>query len=866
MRLHRSLAAVRFLSLLTAQAQMPDPAMELARQTLAKLTLEEKVSLCHGNSTMTINALPRVGLNEEFAMSDGPHNVRPDLDRRTFSQAGRKDDHSTSLPALSALAATWDVTLAARHGQVIGQEARARGKDMMLGPGVNIARTPLCGRNWEYLGEDPALAAALCVPMIRAIQSNGVAACVKHFALNNQELQRKSVDVEVDERTLREIYLPAFEAAVRQAGVLTVMSAYNQFRGDFCSHNDYLNNHILKGEWGFQGFVVTDWGGMHDTVQAALGGTDVEMNSGNAIRYFTEPLCDAVRSGKLPESVVADKALRVLYVMARLGKLGHAPRAAGTRNTQEHQQTARDIATAAIVLLKNSDNVLPLDPSGVKRVLVIGKNAVTKHCTLGGSAEGKPPYEITPLDGIRQRLGGSAEVTWSPFPGSDGEKNFAAIPESVLNTFDTTAKDAGIAIKAWRAEYFNNTSLEGAPAFSGFDRGLDFDWKQAAPRPGVHSNPFSARWTAKLIAPETGAYIFSIKCDDGARLLVDGKPVVESWKAGKPRTLTGEITLTAGTEYEVRAEFFKATGNATFALKWETPLDRSEALAALQERARLADAVLLITGNEHGHGQAMESEGADRPNLQLPAGHDQAIAALLPCNPRTVVVNLSGSPVAMPWRNEARAVVQTWFAGQEAGSALAAVLFGDANPSGKLPFTWPVKLADSPAHALNNYNGEKVNYAEGLLVGYRWFDKKGLEPLFPFGHGLAYTSFRYGSPKLSRTAFRPGETITVSVDLTNTGPRAGAEVVQLYVRDPQPKLEKAVRELKRFAKVLLQPGETQTITLPLAARDFAYFDAAGHQWKADAGGYVIEVGASSRDLRGTTRLELAETFTEPVKP
>jgi len=843
----------------------PDNAMKLARQALAMLSLEEKGSLCRGNSTMTINAIPRIGLSEEFTMSDGPHNVRPDLDRMTFNQTGSKDDHSTSLPSLSALAATWDVSLAERHGQVIGQEARDRGKDMMLGPGVNIVRTPLCGRNWEYLGEDPALAAALCVPMIQAIQSNGVAACVKHFAVNNQELKRTSVDVDVDERTLREIYLPAFEAAVKQAGVLTVMSAFNQLRGEYCSHNDYLNNRILRDEWGFKGLVVTDWGGMHDTLKAALGGTDVEMNAGDSIRYFTQPLLDAVRAGTLPESIVDDKALHVLYVMAAIGKFGNVPRATGARNTSEHQQIARDIAESSIVLLKNSANMLPLDPSSLKNVLVIGKIADTRHCTLGWSAEGKPPYEITPLDGIRQRLGSSVEVIWVPFPGSDQQRNFIAIPESVLNTFDTTAKDVGIAIKAWRAEYFSNVSLEGAPAFAGFDRVLDFDWKNAAPKPGVTSNQFSARWTVKLIAPESGNYTFNIKFDGGARLLVNDKPVIMSRKARKSLELSGEVALTAGTEYNVRAEFSAEVDSPSFALKWETPLNRSESIAVLKEKARAADAVVLITGNEHGHGRAMECEGADRPNMKLPSGHDEAIAALLPCNPRTVVVNLSGSPVEMPWVNDANVIVQTWFAGQEAGKAFASVLFGDVNPSGKLPFTFPVKLEDSPAHALDNYNGEKVNYAEGLLVGYRWFDKKDIEPLFPFGHGLSYTSFRYGSLQLSRTAFKPEESVEVSVDITNTGKRAGTEVVQLYVSDSQPKVEKAVRELKQFARVMLQPGETKSVTLPLRPRDLAYFDVAGHRWKADAGEYVLEVGASSRDLRSKAVVRLERLFSEVVK-
>ncbi|HEY5793058.1 MAG TPA: glycoside hydrolase family 3 C-terminal domain-containing protein, partial [Chthoniobacterales bacterium] len=701
-----------------AAAQSPDPAMEQAKAILAKMTLEEKVSLCHGNSTMAIGAIPRVGIMEEFTMSDGPHNVRPELARDTFQSAGRDDDHSTSLPPLSTLAATWDVGMAARFGDVIGKEARDRGKDMMLGPGVNIVRTPVCGRNFEYLGEDPALAAAMGVALIQAMQANDIAACVKHFAANNQELNRRGVNAEIDERTLREIYLPAFEAAVKEGGVLTVMSGYNKFRGEFCSHNGYLNNQILRDQWGFKGFVVSDWGGLHGTLEGALGGTDVEMNAGRAIRYFNQPLLDAVKAGQVPESLIDDKALRVLYVMAKTHKLDGEPREKGARNTPEHQRAAREIAEASIVLLKNDRPLLPLDAGSLKSVLVMGKPAIEKHAATGGSSEGKPPYEITPLEGLKKRLGPGVKVSYLPLSANERGFNVTEIPASAIRTFDTEIQDAGLAIPAWRAEYFNNPSLEGAPAATGFDRKLDFNWGSEPPRKGIPADKFSARWTAKIAAPETGVYTLRAAGDDGFRVFVDGKTVIDNWNYPRQPEAAVEVALEAGREYEFRVEYFDDLREAAFNLQWQLPSDRGSDLAQVKALAEKAGAVLLFTGAGH----VLESEGGDRPDMKLPAGQDEAIAAVLGVNPRAVVINFSGSPMEMPWIDQAPAVVQYWFSGQEGGSALASVLFGDVNPSGKLPVTFPVKLADSPAHALGNYNDKSVNYAEGIFVGYRWFD------------------------------------------------------------------------------------------------------------------------------------------------
>jgi beta-glucosidase len=671
-----------------------DPAEILANQLLAKLTVEQKISLCHGDGTMTINAIPEIGLNDEFCMSDGPNAVRRDVNKFDFaSPPGRdpKRDESTALPRLVALAATFNRNLGKKFGEVIGEEARDRGKDMMLGPGVNMVRTPLCGRDMEYLGEDPYLSGQMAVQDILGIQSKDVAACVKHFALNNQEMNRGKVDVEVDDRTLHEIYLPAFEAAVRDGHVLTVMGAYNKVRGKWCCESDLLLNQILKKSWSFPGFVVSDWGATHGTASFALGGLDVEMDSGNKIHFFNQPLLAAVQSGQVPMSVLDDKARRVLYVMAKIHKLDGQPRAAGSRNTPEHQAIAQQIAEESIVLLKNDRNILPLDPAKTRTVLMIGENATATTSYGGGSSQGKPPFEVTPEQGMARLLGPNSEI-------------------------------------------------------------------------------------------KTAAY------------------------GGK--------------------------------------IDPS-ALAAM---AKTCDAVFFFTGDKMGRGPNREAEGGDRPNLDQPPGTTEALTAVLTARPDTVVINESGAPVAMPWVDRAPTLVQYWFSGMEGGTALARVLFGQVNPSGKMPVSFPRQLQDSPAHALGNYNPDQVNYAEGVLMGYRWFDAKNIEPLFPFGFGLSYTTFRLDHLQLDKAAIKIGDSLHVTATVSNAGKVAGAQVVQLYVGDASASVARPPHELKGFEKVMLQPGETKTVTFTLDPRAFSYWDVKTDHWKIDPGQFSIFVGDSSRNL------------------
>ena len=836
-----SLAAVVF-----ADTVSDDAALDEARKILATLTIEEKAMLTGGSGTMSM-AVPKC--DREWIFSDSSHTVRTDMERWTWDYT-RKRYPATVLPTLSALAATWNRDLAAAFGHVIGEEARARGKDQMLGPGVNIMRDPRCGRNWEYLTEDPCLAAKLIVPEIRAIQSHGVAATVKHFCLNNQELDRNNVDTICDERTLNEIYLPAFEAAVVDAGAWCVMTAYNKVDGDWCSENAFLQRGILRDRWHFPGMIVTDWGGAHTTVKSALNGGGVEMNRGQDIRYFTNPkaktypLADAVRKGEVPEAVLDEMALHTLWTMAKTKFFRPEEREKGSCNTPEHQKTAREIGEEAIVLLKNDNGVLPLDPNKTAKIVVVGKLADTRATLKGWSAEGNPPYEITPLGGLKEYFarGRGVEIVQLPLVAADNANRVHDVIESSIGTFDTSAKDAGMSVRAWEVSYFDNTkSTDGTPVKTGFARQPGLDIGEAAPFEGMNAANFAVRWHTRLAAPESGDYTFSVDMDHrgGTTIVLDGEVL---GKASECDTVTAQKRLEAGKVYDFSVTYEGDTGVHRMKFGWRLPSE-SGSLEDVREAAKTADAVLVFTGTEVGHGQALECEGGDRPNLKLPEGHDAAIATLLSWNiPNLVVITHSGAPLELPWADAAATILHQPYLGQEAGRALARVLFGDVNPSGRLPCTWPRKLADTPVEQRGTYTAARSVYNEGVFVGYRWYDAKGIKPLFPFGYGLSYTTFAYDKAEVSVLECADGPSVKVHVGIANTGKRAGKETVQLYVAPVNPKIVRPVKELKDFAKVALAPGEAATIEFELGPRDFAYWDVVTHSWRVDAGEYEIIVG------------------------
>lgn len=723
-------------SISTVSAQTPvymddaQPIEARVKDALSRMTLEEKVALCHAQSKFSSAGVPRLGIPELW-MSDGPHGVRAEINWNDWGYANWTNDSITAFPALTCLAATWNPDMSAKYGKAIGEEARYREKDVLLGPGVNIYRTPMNGRNFEYMGEDPYLASVMCVPYIQELQKNGVAACVKHYALNNQELWRGHIDVNLSDRALHEIYLPAFKAAVEEGGAWSIMGAYNKIRGQHACHNDFTLNKILKGDWKFDGCVITDWGGAHDTYEAAVNGLDIEMGSyTNGLTsesvftyndyYLANPYLQMLKDGKVPMSTIDDKASRILRLIFRTAMNRQKPY--GSVATEEHYAAAREIGNEGIVLLKNAPVVkkgaplLPIDAAKYQNILVVGDNAVRLLNQGGGSSELKVKDMVSPLDGLRAAYGDKVAYA----------KGYAA----------------------------------GRPMYG--------------------------------------------RADEIPQNVVDSL--------------------------------------------------RAEAV----EMAKKADLVVLVGGLNKNHFQ--DCEGGDRLEYGLPFGQDELIEALLGVNKNLVLVLLSGNAVEMPWVSRVPAIVQGWYLGSMGGKSLADILSGAVNPSGKLPFSFPAKLTDCGAHAFDelSYPGDSIKqeYKEDILVGYRWHDTKKIPALFPFGHGLSYTTFTYGKPVASAKTMAADGTLTVTVAVKNTGSIAGKEIVQLYVGDDKCSVLRPVKELKHFAKVALAPGEEKSVTFTLTPDDLKFYDEASAAWKYEPGKFKAYVCASSADVRGIVSFEM----------
>ncbi len=705
-----------FSALLIVGCQQPvveEPSVDVEVQIdslLAQMTLAEKVNMIHASSSFTSGGVERLGI-PELIMSDGPHGVRHEHGR-DWAKDTNVADSSTYLPVTTALAATWNADLGYKFGTVLGSEANFRGKDVILGPGVNIIRSPLNGRNFEYLTEDPYLNACMAVGYVKGVQEQGVAASIKHYIANTLEYHREQVNVEMSERALREIYLPAYKAAVEEANVLTVMAAYNKFRGIYVAHNGYLLDDILRDEIGFEGLVVSDWNAVKNTMGAVNVGLDIEMGTdlimpederdyGNF--HMGDTVVTLVNQGLVDEAVVDAKVRRILRVMFRIHKFGERP--PGAYNTPAHQAIAREIADEAIVLLKN-DNVLPLQKDNIKNLAVVGANAVHKHAGAGGSSQIKAYYEVTPLEGLQNLLGDAVAIDYAPGY--------------------TIARDGGT--------------------------------------------------NAQLIAEAVNS-------------------------------VTG------------------------------------------------ADAAIYIGGGVHGYTDDWndnfhDAEVLDKPDMYLPFGQDALIQAVLEANPNTLIVLFGGGPVDMrAWKQDARGILQVWYPGMEGGNALADILFGVINPSGKLPMTFPEKLEDSPAHSVAQYPDENllIDHKEDIFVGYRYFDTYEVEPAFAFGHGLSYTSFDYSNLAVDQK----DAVVTLSLDVSNTGQMAGADVVQVYVKDDESALERPDKELKAFQKVVLEPGASTRVTVELGEDAFKYYDETQKQWVLEPGTFTLAIGRSSRDIRLT---------------
>ncbi|GAA0784073.1 MULTISPECIES: glycoside hydrolase family 3 C-terminal domain-containing protein [Pseudomonadati] len=804
---------------------------------LPLLTLAEKVSLIHAAGKFHIPAIERLGIHEMW-MSDGPHGVRYEIDRNSWAPAGWTNDYSTYLPPLTAVAASWDENMASLHGNVLGAEARHRNKDLILGPGVNLARLPLYGRNFEYMGEDPFLAARLVVPAVKAIQANDVGATVKHFALNTQELNRTGVNANPDERTLREVYLPAFEAAVKQANVHAIMGAYNEFRGTNANQSKHLVKTILKGEWGYQGVLLTDWNVDINTYDAAMNGLDIEMGTDVASfdEYFmAKPLLAMINDGKIPVSVLDDKVARILRVQLSIGMMDKQ-RLSGERNTDSHRQDARTIATNGVVLLKNDNQILPLQASKVHNLLVLGPNADKRHGFGGGSSEVKALYEMTPLDGLKAKLGDKVNITLMRPAGSQ----FMPIPNDYLTTRHWTGTPS------WQINYYQDAAMSQLASES---------WI-ADPQFDAKGQNQSVEIKANIKPMATGNHSFNIKADGQVALFINDKPLITPSKAQSNKIMSTSMSLVAGENYAVSLRYY---GDKQATLGWETPNSlynsESEYLAA----AKKADAVIYFGGLSH----ADDRESIDRPNMVLPGQQDEVISKLLSANPNTIVMMIGGSAVEMPWANKAKALLWGWYGGMEAGNAYADILFGDANPSGKMPITLPKKLTDTAPIALNDYNAETSLYSEGVFIGYRWFEQQHIAPEFPFGHGLSYSQFNYADMRISSASMSGDTPLTVSVNITNTSHVDGAEVVQLYLRDVDSSVPRPIKELKGFNKVWLKAGETQTAQFILTQRDLSFWDVKSNNWLAESGEFEIMLGASVADIKLSTKFNYLTSSRNP---
>jgi len=784
---------------------------------LGKLTVDEKIALISGPDWMHTAAVERLGI-PALKFSDATAGVRcwgP----------------STAYPAPVALAATWDADLAREMGRAIGRDARARGVNVVLGPGVNICREAQCGRNFEYMGEDPRLASVMAVNYIRGMQSEGVAACVKHFAVNEEETERGSMNMIVSRRALEEIYLPPFRAAIEQGGAWTAMCAYNKVNGAWCSANDFLLTDEMRKQWHFQGVMMSDWGAAHDTRGDLNAGLDLEMDGKPRIFYNADAIKPLLASGAVSRTTLDEHVRRILRLIVAMGFMDRDQTDASIpQDDPANEAVAQKVASEGIVLLRNAGSLLPLDRAKVKHVVVMGPNAQEAAIGGGGSAWVTPFSKLSVFDGIRGVAGPGVEVDCIS-PATD-----RLYQEAVFQP--ATGQGTGLS-----AEYFSNPDLSGAPLVQRVDRTVNFEWNDAEAVPGISStSAFSARWKGTLTAPESGRYVFAVSSDDGSRVFLDDRKILDMWSNHPVKHKEIEMDLVKGETHRLRVEYYNARWNALMQFGW----GREGLTPAQQALIAKADAVIYAGGLK----ASIEHEGSDRTWV-APPSQTEELQQVLALNPRVVLAVNAGANLGFGDVGEkVPALLWCWYPGQNGNTELAKILFGDTDPSGHLPDTFEKRFEDAPAFGNfpgDEANGGSVNLAEGIYVGYRWYDKKQIAPEFPFGFGLSYTTFALKNFSVRREEPGQDRRFTASVDVTNTGSRKGAEVVQLYVR-PFDASDRPVQELKGFRRVELSPGETKTVALPLTAEDFALFDEKKSAWDVPPGSYHIAVGTSSRDM------------------
>lgn len=800
---------------------------ERVEDLLKRMTLEEKIEMIGGTGFET-KAIERLGILP-LNMADGPLGVRW--------------DNSTALPSGILLGATWNPEIVTEFGKVLATETKAKGRHVILAPCVNIARIPMGGRNFESFGEDPFLTSRITVNYIKGVQNENVAATVKHFAANNQEHQREMVNTIVDERTLNEIYLPSFKAAVEEANVLAVMSAYNKVNDHFCSENDYLLIDKLKTEWKFNGLVMSDWGAVHSTVPTFNSGLDLEMPKGEYLNK--ETLLEKIKSGELSESHLNDKVRRILRVMFTIGLFDDYIYDSTKVNTDEHKQIALDVAKDGIVLLKNNNSILPLDLNKIKSVAVIGPNSKIAVTGGGGSSMVVPFNSVSPLEALQNKIGDKVKINFAQGMIIDGETN---VIENKFLFVDRDEKVNGL-----KAEYFTNMKLEGNPERTVIDTSINFKWNDRGPLVDFQSDKFSVRWTGYVKAEKTGSFTFDVSSDDGVRLYIDDELVINDWNDHAYLTNSYTKDLLEGKLYKIKLEYYENGGGAIVKLGWRKPND--ELIVDAITTAKNSDAVIIFAGTNANY----ESEGFDRKDLILPNKQDEFIQKICEVNKNVIVVLTTGSPVLMDkWLPKVDGLIEAWFAGEQAGNAIAEVLLGESNPSGKLPMTFPKRWED--CSAFNSY--KKLDsitvYDDGIYVGYRHFEKNNIKPLFPFGFGLSYTNFDYSDLNLSSKEILIDEKLFVSVKIKNSGKVGGSEVVQLYVRDIESSVDRPVKELKGFKKVYLKAGEEKAIQFELDKSAFSFFDPKIKNWIAEAGEFEILIGSSSEDIKLKEKFNLKE--------
>jgi beta-glucosidase len=827
--IRRAIVAVLVLAMAQSVAgqTIRSPADEIEKRVsvlLGKMTLEEKITLLGGIDDFYTRPIERLGI-PSLRMSDGPlgvHDYGP----------------ATAYPAGIALAASWDTELAGRVGTMMGKDARARGIHFILAPGMNIYRAPMNGRNFEYLGEDPYLAARMAVSLIQGIQAQGVIATAKHFAANNQEYGRMDHSSDVDERTLREIYLPAFEASVKEAKVGAIMDAYNLVNGVYMTQNEYLNTAVARKQWGFDGIMMSDWGATHDGIAAANGGLDLEMPSAAFMNKQT--LLPAIQRGEVSVATIDDKVRHILRKAIQFGFYDRGQTdTSAPAYSQEGREVALEEARSGMVLLKNERHLLPLDRTKIKTIAVLGPNAYPAVIGGGGSSLTKPFNSVSYLEGISNYLGKNARVLYSveatPLDAIANQTEFVTVPGGS---------------RGLKAEYFNNDELQGEPALLRTDERVNFRWGEGSYAADGPVDHFSVRWSGYFVPKTDDDYKFYVSADDGVRLYINGERVIDDWQRHAETLDTYSTRLEPGKTYKIRLEYFENVGTATvrFGIAAATQALGAETKAL----ASKADAVVLCVGFD----PSTESEGGDR-TFRLPGGQDAFIQQIADINKNVIVILTAGGNVDMTrWVDQVPALLHAWYPGQEGGTALAQILFGEVSPSGKLPASFERRWEDNAA--FRSYypkdGSRRIVYEEGVFVGYRHFDREPGKALFPFGYGLSYTTFQYSDLKITPPSADLSAPVTVFFNVKNTGLREGAEVAEVYVGDSHASVPRPVKELKGFAKVRLRPGETKKVLVSLDRRAFSFYDVEKGDWKAEPGKFSILVGSSS------ARIELQGEF------